>query len=74
MTEKITIAIDAMGGENAPIKNIQGIGLFIKNNKKNDDFFFQIYGDENILTDIIKKENIPQKKIKIFHTSSEVIL
>ena len=25
MTEKITIAIDAMGGENAPIKNIQGI-------------------------------------------------
>ncbi len=72
MTEKITIAIDAMGGENAPIKNIQGIGLFIKNNKKNDDFFFQIYGDENILTDIIKKESIPQKKIKIFHTSSVV--
>ena len=72
MTEKITIAIDAMGGENAPIKNIQGIGLFIKNNKKSDDFFFQIYGDENILTDIIKKESIPQKKIKIFHTSSVV--
>ena len=72
MTEKITIAIDAMGGENAPIKNIQGISLFIKNNKKINDFFFQIYGDENILADIIKKENIPQDKIKIFHTSSVV--
>ena len=30
MTKKITIAIDAMGGENAPTKNLQGLDLFIK--------------------------------------------
>ena len=32
MTKKIIIAIDAMGGENAPNKNIHGISLFIKKN------------------------------------------
>ena len=33
MNKKIVIAIDAMGGENAPNKNIKGIALFIKNNQ-----------------------------------------
>ena len=30
MTKKITIAIDAMGGENAPKKNIEGLSIFLK--------------------------------------------
>ena len=30
MTKKITIAVDAMGGENAPEKNIKGLKLFKK--------------------------------------------
>ena len=29
MTKKITIAIDAMGGENAPKKNIEGLNIFL---------------------------------------------
>ena len=29
MKEKITIAIDAMGGENAPNKTIEGLSFFI---------------------------------------------
>ena len=33
MDKKICIAIDAMGGENAPYKNIEGISLFCKNNR-----------------------------------------
>ena len=28
MKKKISIAIDAMGGENSPFKNIKGINLF----------------------------------------------
>ena len=37
MNGKIIIAIDAMGGENAPYKNIEGVSLFLKiNNKKKD--------------------------------------
>ena len=47
MIEKITIAVDAMGGENAPKMTIEGINSFIKHNKKKNDFFFNIYGDEN---------------------------
>jgi fatty acid/phospholipid biosynthesis enzyme len=30
MSQKIIIAIDAMGGENAPAKNIEGISIFLK--------------------------------------------
>ena len=36
MTEKITIAIDAMGGENSPDKAIEGVALFLKSNSQND--------------------------------------
>ena len=32
MEKKITIAIDAMGGDNSPDKTIQGVGIFIKKN------------------------------------------
>ena len=39
MSKKITIAIDAMGGEDAPSKNIAGLDLFIKKNKNKKDFF-----------------------------------
>ena len=47
MSKKIIIAIDAMGGENAPYKNIEGIKLFLDKNKSND-YFFNIYGDEKM--------------------------
>ena len=30
MVKKITIAIDAMGGDNAPDKTLKGIGIFLK--------------------------------------------
>ena len=44
MTKKITIAIDAMGGENAPSKNIKGLSIFLNKNKMNNkiivDFIF----------------------------------
>ncbi len=39
MNNPIIIAIDAMGGENAPNKNIEGVSLFLKKNKKKMMFF-----------------------------------
>ena len=39
MNKKISIAIDAMGGENAPIKNIKGISLFCDKNKEKMIFY-----------------------------------
>ena len=32
MKDKITIAIDAMGGENAPTKTIYGLNIFLEKN------------------------------------------
>ncbi len=71
MSKKIIIAIDAMGGENAPYKNIEGIKLFLDKNKSND-YFFNIYGDEKIIQDEIQKNKIDEKNIKIFNTLSVV--
>ena len=42
--KKITIAIDAMGGENSPKKTIQGVDLFLKNKKKKRFHFKFIWG------------------------------
>ena len=46
MSDKVKIAIDAMGGDNSPKKIIKGIEISLKNNKEN---YFYIFGDENLL-------------------------
>jgi len=72
MNNKIIIAIDAMGGENAPTKNIEGISIFIKKNRHKNDFFFNIYGDEVLITNELDKCKISGKLYKIFHSSTVV--
>jgi len=72
MNNKTIIAIDAMGGENAPAKNIEGISIFLKKNKKKDDFFFNLYGDENFIIKELSKYNVSNKFYKIFHCSTTV--
>ena len=46
MTKKITIAIDAMGGDNSPDKTIEGVHFFLKDKSKNNDFLLNLYGNE----------------------------
>ena len=46
MSKKISIAIDAMGGDNSPDKTIQGISFFIKKYKNNNDYLINIFGNE----------------------------
>ena len=72
MSNKIIIAIDAMGGENAPNKNIEGLSIFLKLNKNKEDFFFILYGDENLIKKELSKYKISTKIFKIFHTTSVV--
>ena len=72
MNNKIIIAIDAMGGENAPFKNISGVSLFIKKNKKKDDVFFNIFGKEDLIKSELAKHKISSNKYKIFSTSTVV--
>ena len=72
MKKKITIAIDAMGGENAPKKNIEGLNIFLSKNKSNNDFIINLYGDKNVLKKEISKFNISNDLIKIVHTEAVV--
>ncbi len=71
MSKKIIIAIDAMGGENAPYKNIEGIKLFINKNKLKD-YFFNIYGDEKIIKELISNYKIDKSNLKIYNTPTVV--
>ena len=72
MSKKITIAIDAMGGENSPDKTIHGVSYFINNYKNHDDFIINLFGDEIKNKEKINKYKIFSKNIKIIHTSSIV--
>ena len=58
MSKKISIAIDAMGGDNAPDKTIEGIKLFLDKNKNKNDFILNIFGKENIIKEKLNKYNI----------------
>ena len=71
MNTKIIIAIDAMGGENAPFKNIKGVSLFLQKNK-NKDFFFNLFGNEDLIKKELSKYNISSDQYKIFHSSTTV--
>ena len=72
MSEQIKIAIDAMGGENAPLKNLEGIDLFLKKNKNISDVIFQVYGNKNAIEEILKKKGINSDKIQVYNCSSVI--
>ena len=72
MEKKITIAIDAMGGDNSPDKTIHGLKLFLDLNSKENDFSINLFGDEEKIGSELSKYKINQNKIKIFHTSSVI--
>jgi len=67
MKKKISIAVDAMGGENAPEKNIDGLSIFLNKNKSNDDFIIKLYGNKDKLTEEISKRKIQNNKVEIIH-------
>ncbi len=67
MSDKISIAIDAMGGDNSPDKTIEGIKIFIEKNISKDDFILNIFGKENELYELINKYKISKKYIKIIN-------
>ena len=72
MEKKITIAIDAMGGDNSPNKTIEGLSLFLKKNIQNDDFLINLYGDKEKIELELNKFSISKRIIKIIHSSNEV--
>ena len=53
MSDKIIIAVDAMGGDNSPKKIIDGIKISLKSSREN---FFHLYGKEDLLNEEISKK------------------
>ena len=72
MSKKISIAIDAMGGDNSPDKTIEGIKFFIDKYEKNNDFILNLFGKENEIKEKILKYKISSKAINIINTNAVV--
>tara|TARA_B100000989_G_scaffold274052_1_gene232617 strand:+ start:7847 stop:8857 length:1011 start_codon:yes stop_codon:yes gene_type:complete len=69
MMNKIKIAVDAMGGDNSPKKVIDGI---FHNLKENDDTFYNIFGDQDIINDFMPK-SFNKDFIKITNTKKKIL-
>ena len=65
MQKKISIAIDAMGGDDSPDKTIHGIKLFLEKNRSFKDFVLNIFGKEDEIINKFKKYKIDIKKDNI---------
>ena len=65
MTNKVKIAIDAMGGDKAPKKIIEGISISLKSSKDNS---FYLYGNQNQIEKEISNFSEVRKFCKIINT------
>jgi len=68
MQKNITIAVDAMGGDNSPKKVLEGINYNFDNN---NNVFYKIFGNKEIIKKNIPK-SIPSNSYEIIHTDDEV--
>ena len=68
MLTPIRIAVDAMGGDNSPEKVIRGISL---HSKKKETILYNIFGDEDKISEFIKKYPIKQN-YKLFDTKEKI--
>ena len=69
MNIPITIAIDAMGGDNSPNKVIEGISIHSKNSL---DINYKIFGNQNLIIPLIETYEVSKDRIEIIHTDKVV--
>ena len=72
MSRKISIAIDAMGGDNSPRKVIEGVKLFLKNNYKKDDYILNLFGNEEQIKKELTRLKLNSNFINIINTEAVV--
>jgi len=66
---KFTVAVDAMGGDESPLKVIKGLDLFLQNNQ---DLKFLIFGNRDLINPIIEKYPLVGTSSTIVHTNEKV--
>ena len=64
----MTIAVDAMGGEDSPLKIIQGIQLHSKNSEQ---VFYKIFGNQKEINNELKKFPL-KNNYEIIHTENKI--
>ena len=67
---QITIAVDAMGGENSPFKCLKGIEIFAS---KKLDVNFKICGDEFLISKSIKDNNLKINNYEVINCNENVL-
>ncbi len=72
MSKIISIAIDAMGGDNSPDKTIRGIKIFLEKNKSQKDFTLNVFGKAEEINIKLKKYNINSNFIKVIDSQKVV--
>ena len=72
MSKKISIAIDAMGGDNSPNKTIEGIKIFLDKNKSASDFSLNVFGKEELLRDKFSQFGIKDNSVNIINSKTVV--
>ena len=65
MSDIVKIAVDAMGGDGSPKKIIDGI---ILNHSSNQNNFFKIFGDKNMIEPLINGK-ISKKFFRYFSSN-----
>jgi len=66
---KVSIAVDAMGGDDSPLKVLKGINLFLQK-EKNVKFF--IFGNQDLINPIIKNFPLVSTCSTIIHTYDRI--
>jgi len=66
---KVSIAVDAMGGDDSPLKVLKGIDLFLQK-EKNVKFF--IFGNQDLINPIIKNFPLVSTSSTIIHTYDRI--
>ena len=70
MTKKFSIAVDAMGGDNAPDKVLGGIDLLFE---KKLDVHIDVFGDKNLISKLVRKyKNLKKNNFEITHSPNKV--
>ena len=69
MKNNLTIAVDAMGGDNSPYKSLKGVDIFLKNNS---NIKLVLLGNKPLMEKTIDDNNFHFENLEIIHTEDNI--